>query len=325
MAIADSVLDSIGNTPLIRLNHITKGLHAEILVKVESQNPAFSVKDRIGKSMIEAAEKDGRLKPGGHIIEATSGNTGIALAFVARAKGYRCSLVMAASVSNERKFMMRLLGAEVILTTASKGTKGAIAYAQKLTAETPGSFNPDQFGNPANTQIHRETTAEEIWRDTEGNIDIFVAGIGTGGTFSGVSEVIKSRKPLIAIAVEPARSPVIAQTRRGEELKPSGHGIQGLGTGFIPGNLNLDLVDDVVAVEDEDAYETARVVAELEGIPVGISCGAAIWAAIQVAKRPESKDKRIVTVAPDLAERYLSTPFAAALMEEISKLPIHEI
>ncbi len=324
MAIADSILDSIGNTPLIRLHHLTKDLHAEILVKIESKNPAFSVKDRIGKSMIEAAEKDGRLKPGGHIIEATSGNTGIALAFTARAKGYRCTLVMPESASNERKVMMRLFGAELVLTPASKGTKGAIALAQKLTAETPGSFNPDQFGNPANVQIHRETTAEEIWRDTEGNIDIFVAGIGTGGTFSGVSEVIKSRKDLIAIAVEPARSPVIAQTRRGEKLQPSGHGIQGLGTGFIPGNLNLELIDDTVAVTDEDAFATARAVAELEGIPVGISSGAAIWAAIQVAKRPESKGKRIVTVAPDLAERYLSTPLAAQLLEEVSKLPVQE-
>lgn len=323
--IANSLVSTVGNTPLVRLNQLTQGLKAEVLVKTEFRNPLFSVKDRIGKAMIEAAERDGQLKPGGLIIEPTSGNTGIALAFVARAKGYRCILTMPESMSIERRVLLRLLGAEIVLTPRARGMGGAIAMARKLLDENPGSFGPGQFDNPANAQVHRETTAEEIWRDTEGNIDIFVAGVGTGGTFTGVAEVIKSRKPLHAIAVEPVGSPVITQVRNGEEIKPGPHMIQGLAAGFIPKNLNLDVVDETILVTNEDAFATAQALAQIEGIPAGISTGANVWAAIQVAKRPESKGKRIVTIAPSSTERYLSTPLAEKVREEVSHLPTQEI
>jgi cysteine synthase A len=316
---------TVGNTPLIRLNHLTEGLGAEVLVKAEFFNPLFSVKDRIGKSMIEAAERDGLLKPGGLIIEPTSGNTGIALAFVARAKGYRCILTMPESMSIERRVLLRLLGAEIVLTPRARGMGGAIAMAKKLLDETPGAFGPGQFENPANPQVHRETTAEEIWAATEGNIDAFVAGVGTGGTITGVSEVIKSRRDLKTYAVEPVGSPVITQAKAGEELKPGPHMIQGIGAGFIPKNLNLDIVDETILVANEDAFATAQALAQLEGIPAGISTGANVWAALQLAKKPEFAGKRIVTIAASSSERYLSTPLAEKVRDEVTNLPVQDI
>lgn len=325
MPIAPNMAATVGNTPLIRLNHLTAGLDAEICVKAEFFNPLFSVKDRIGKSMIEAAERDGLLKPGGLIIEPTSGNTGIALAFIARAKGYRCILTMPESMSIERRVLLRLLGAEIVLTPRARGMNGAIAMAKKLLDETPGAFGPGQFDNPANPQAHRETTAEEIWAATEGNLDAFVSGVGTGGTITGVSEVIKSRKAITTFAVEPVGSPVITQAKAGEELKPGPHMIQGIGAGFIPKNLNLDIVDEVIQVSNEDAFATAQALAQQEGLPAGISTGANVWAALQVAKRPEFKGKRIVTVGCSSTERYLSTPLAEKVREEVSNLPVHEI
>lgn len=325
MPIADNMVATVGNTPLVRLNHLTAGLEAEVCVKAEFFNPLFSVKDRIGKSMIEAAEKDGTLKPGGLIIEPTSGNTGIALAFVARAKGYRCILTMPESMSIERRVLLRLLGAEIVLTPRARGMGGAIAKAKQLLEQTPGAFGPGQFENPANPQVHRETTAEEIWEATGGEIDVFVAGVGTGGTITGVSEVIKGRRELKTIAVEPVSSPVITQAKAGEELKPGPHMIQGIGAGFIPKNLNLDVVDEVIQVTNEDAFATAQALAQLEGLPAGISTGANVWAAIQVAKRPEYKGKRIVTVGASSSERYLSTPLAEKVRDEVTNLPVHEI
>jgi cysteine synthase A len=310
---------TVGNTPLIRLNHITEGLDAEILVKAEFFNPLFSVKDRIGKAMIETAERDGSLKPGGLIIEPTSGNTGIALAFVARAKGYRCILTMPESMSIERRVLLRLLGAEIVLTPRGRGMGGAIAKAKQLLEENPGSFGPGQFDNPANPQVHRETTAEEIWRDTEGNVDAFVAGVGTGGTITGVGEVLKSRRELKVIAVEPVASPVISGGQ------PGPHMIQGIGAGFIPRNLNTAILDEVIQVANEDAFATAQALAQLEGLPAGISTGANVWAAMQLAKRPEFKGKRIVTVGCSSTERYLSTPLAEKVREECANLPVHEI
>jgi cysteine synthase len=325
MPIADSMVATVGNTPLIRLNKLTKGLNAEVLLKAEFFNPLFSVKDRIGKSMIEAAEKDGSLKPGGLIIEPTSGNTGIALAFVARAKGYRCILTMPESMSIERRVLLRLLGAEIVLTPRARGMGGAIAKAKQLLEENPGSFGPGQFDNPANPQVHRETTAEEIWRDTDGKIDAFVAGVGTGGTITGVSEVIKGRTAMKSYAVEPVASPVIDQLRKGEELKPGPHMIQGIGAGFIPKNLNVDIIDDVILVTNEDAFATAQALNAEEGIPAGISTGANVWAALQLAKRPEYAGKRIVTVGASSTERYLSTLLAEKVREEVTNLPVAEI
>lgn len=319
MNIADSMVSTIGNTPLIRLNHITKGLEAEVCVKAEFFNPLFSVKDRIGKYMIEAGERDGKLLPGGLIIEPTSGNTGIALAFVARAKGYRCILTMPESMSIERRVLLALLGAEIVLTPRAKGMGGAIAMAKKLLAETPGAFGPSQFDNPANPQAHRETTAEEIWSDTEGKIDAFVAGVGTGGTITGVGEVLKSRCDLKVFAVEPTNSPVISGGA------PGPHMIQGIGAGFIPGNLNVDIIDETILVTNEDAFATAQALAQQEGIPAGISTGANVWAAMQIAKRPEYKGKRIVTVGCSSSERYLSTPLAEKLREEVSNLQVQDI
>lgn len=319
MALVPNMVATVGNTPLIRLNHITEGLDAEILVKAEFFNPLFSVKDRIGKAMIETAERDGSLKPGGLIIEPTSGNTGIALAFVARAKGYRCILTMPESMSIERRVLLRLLGAEIVLTPRGRGMGGAIAKAKQLLEENPGSFGPGQFDNPANPQVHRETTAEEIWRDTEGNVDAFVAGVGTGGTITGVGEVLKSRRELKVIAVEPVASPVISGGQ------PGPHMIQGIGAGFIPRNLNTAILDEVIQVANEDAFATAQALAQLEGLPAGISTGANVWAAMQLAKRPEFKGKRIVTVGCSSTERYLSTPLAEKVREECANLPVHEI
>ena len=318
--ISNNLVETVGNTPLVKLNHITKELEAEVLVKAEFFNPLFSVKDRIGRSMIEAAEKDGSLKPGGTIIEPTSGNTGIALAFVARAKGYRCILTMPETMSIERRVLLRMLGAEIVLTPGAKGMGGAIAKAKQLVEEAGGdAFGPCQFDNPANPEAHRQTTAEEIWAATDGQIGAFVAGVGTGGTFTGVSEVLKSRCDMKAFAVEPAASPVISGGQ------PGPHKIQGIGAGFIPGNLNLDIIDETICVTNEDAFETARLVTEMEGLPVGISSGANIWAALQLAKRPEFKGKRIVTIAASSTERYLSTPLAEQAKEEVTHLPVSEI
>lgn len=319
MAIVENLVASIGNTPLVRLNHLTAGLEAEVYVKAEFFNPLFSVKDRIGKAMIEAAERDGSLKPGGLIIEPTSGNTGIALAFVARSKGYRVILTMPESMSIERRVLLRLLGAEIVLTPRAKGMGGAIAKAKQLLEENPGSFGPQQFDNPANPQVHRETTAEEIWADTEGNIAAFVAGVGTGGTITGVGEVIKSRTDLKVFAVEPTNSPVISGGA------PGPHMIQGIGAGFIPKNLNVSIIDEVIQVTNEDAFATAQALAQVEGLPGGISTGANVWAALQLAKRPEFKGKRIVTVGCSSTERYLSTPLAEKVREEVANLPVSDV
>ncbi|BCX50167.1 cysteine synthase A [Haloferula helveola] len=319
MAIAENMVATVGNTPLIRLNKVGADLGAEICVKAEFFNPLFSVKDRIGKSMIEAAEKDGSLKPGGLIIEPTSGNTGIALAFVARAKGYRCMLVMPESMSIERRVLLRMLGAELVLTPRAKGMGGAIAMSKKLLEENEGSFGPGQFDNPANPQVHRETTAEEIWADTGGEIAAFVAGVGTGGTITGVSEVLKSRCDMKTFAVEPSASPVISGG------DPGPHMIQGIGAGFIPGNLNVDIIDGTVQVSNEDAFATAQALAQDEGLPAGISTGANVWAAMEIAKRPEFQGKRIVTVGCSSTERYLSTLLAEKMREEVSNLPVEEV
>jgi len=319
MPIAENMVATVGNTPLIRLNKVTAGLAAEICVKAEFFNPLFSVKDRIGKSMIEAAEKDGSLKPGGLIIEPTSGNTGIALAFVARAKGYRCILTMPESMSIERRVLLRLLGAEIVLTPRAKGMGGAIAKAQQLLSENAGSFGPGQFENPANPEVHRKTTAEEIWRDTEGEIDAFVAGVGTGGTITGVSEVIKARRDMKTFAVEPSASPVISGGQ------PGPHMIQGIGAGFIPKNCNVSVIDETIQVSNEDAFATAQALAQEEGLPAGISTGANVWAAMEVAKRPEFKGKRIVTVGCSSTERYLSTLLAEKVREEVASLPVSEV
>ena len=319
MNIADSMVSTIGNTPLVRLNHITHGLEAEICVKAEFFNPLFSVKDRIGKAMIEAGERDGSLKPGGVIVEPTSGNTGIALAFVARAKGYRCILTMPESMSLERRVLLRLLGAEIVLTPRAKGMGGAIAMAKKILADSPEAFGPGQFDNPANPQVHRETTAEEIWKDTEGKIDAFVSGVGTGGTITGVGEVLKGRCDVKIFAVEPENSPVISGGQ------PGPHMIQGIGAGFIPGNLNVDVIDETLLVSNEDAFATAQALAQQEGLPAGISTGANVFAAMQLAKRPEFKGKRIVTIGCSSSERYLSTPLAEQLREEVSALPVQDV
>ena len=302
MSIYSNVTDTVGRTPLVRPQRLGAGLPGELLLKLEFFNPLNSVKDRIGKAMIEAAEKAGQLKPGGIIVEPTSGNTGIALAFVSRAKGYRCILTMPESMSLERRKLLKLLGAELVLTPAEKGMKGAIEKAKELAGSTAGAFMPQQFENPANPQIHRETTAEEIWRDTEGRIDAIVAGVGTGGTITGVAEVIKSRNAdFKAFAVEPADSPVISGGQ------PGPHKIQGIGAGFIPKNLNMAIIDGVEQVSNEDAFAMARRLADEEGIPGGISSGAAVVAALRVAAREDMAGKRIVAIIPSMAERYMST------------------
>jgi len=311
MAIYNNIVETVGRTPLVRLNRVTEGLNATIALKCEFFNPLGSVKDRIGMAMIEAAEADGTLKSDTVIIEPTSGNTGIALAFVAAAKGYRIILTMPESMSLERRSLLALLGAELVLTPAAKGMKGAIEKAAELAEETPNAWVPQQFQNPANPAIHQKTTAEEIWEDTDGKVDILIAVVGTGGTITGVSEVIKPRKPEFqAIAMEPADSPVITQTKNGEELEPGPHKIQGTGAGFIPGNLHMDIVDDVVRVSNDDAFAMARRICKEEGMLVGISTGANVYAAIEVAKRPENKGKLIVTIGCSTGERYLSTPLA---------------
>ena len=317
--LAGNMVDMVGNTPMVRLNSIANGCKAEVIVKAEGYNPLLSVKDRIGKSMIEAAEADGSLKPGGSIIEPTSGNTGIALAFVARSKGYRCTLTMPETMSIERRVLLKMLGAEIVLTPGPKGMGGAIAKAKALLEADPESFGPSQFDNPANPEVHRKTTAEEIWRETGGEIDVFVSGVGTGGTITGVSEVIKARRDLHTVAVEPSASPVISGGN------PGPHKIQGIGAGFIPGNLNTEVVDEVVQVSNEDAFETAQQLCLLEGFPAGISSGATIWAALQVAKREDMAGKRVVVIAASTTERYLSTPLAESVREEVPNLPVSEI
>ncbi|HUS40652.1 MAG: cysteine synthase A [Pirellulales bacterium] len=306
--IKNAITDCIGNTPLIRLHRVTEGCVATVVGKNEGMNPLWSVKDRIGRAMIDAAERDGLIKDDTVIIEPTSGNTGIGLAFTCGTRGYRLKVTMPESMTVERRRMLKALGAELVLTPAAEGMPGAVRRAEELLAENSNYFMPQQFKNPANPEIHRQTTAEEIWRDTDGQIDILVSGVGTGGTITGVGEVIKSRKPEFqVIAVEPAASPVITQRKAGQELKPGKHTIQGIGAGFIPDVLNVDIIDEVVQVQDEDAVETARALAKTEGLMCGISCGAATWAAIQVAKRPENAGKLIVVILPDLGERYLST------------------
>jgi cysteine synthase len=306
--IRPDITQCIGNTPLVKLNRITEGCVATVVGKLESFNPLWSVKDRIGRAMIDAAERDGKIKPDTVIIEPTSGNTGIALAYVCAARGYKLKVTMPESMSLERRRLLKALGAEIILTPAAEGMPGAMRRADEMVKENKNYFMPQQFKNPANPEIHRKTTAEEVWRDTGGQVDIFVSGVGTGGTITGVGEVIKSRKPSFhVVAVEPANSPVITQRKAGQELKPGKHTIQGLGAGFIPDVLNVDIIDEVVQVQDEDAMETSRQLAKVEGMMCGISCGAAAWAAIQLAKKPENSGKLIVTVLPDLGERYLST------------------
>ncbi len=311
------ILSTVGRTPLIKLNRVTAGLEATIALKAEFFNPLGSVKDRIGAAMIRAAEKAGQLTTKTTVIEPTSGNTGIALAFVCAARGYPIILTMPDSMSVERRTLLAMLGARLVLTPAAEGMKGAIAKAEALAREIPGGWVPQQFSNPANPQVHRETTAEEIWADTDGRVDILVSAVGTGGTITGVSEVIKLRKPSFkAIAVEPKDSPVISQTRQGEPVKPGPHKIQGTGAGFVPGNLHLDIVDDVVTVTNEEAIAMARRLAKEEGILAGISTGANVSAAIAVAKRPENKGKLIVTIGCSTGERYLSTALAEEARHE---------
>jgi len=302
MAIYNNITETVGSTPLVRMQRISKGLDAEILLKLEFFNPLNSVKDRIGCAMVDAAEQSGALQPGGVIVEPTSGNTGIALAFVARARGYRCILTMPESMSMERRKLLKLLGAELVLTPAEKGMKGAISKATEIAAATENPFMPQQFENPANPEIHRKTTAEEIWRDTDGKVDAIVAGVGTGGTITGVAEVLKSRNPdFQAIAVEPTDSPVISGGA------PGPHKIQGIGAGFIPKNLNMDIIDSVEQVTNDEAIQMARRLSDEEGIAGGISSGAAVAAALRVAARPDMKGKRIVVIIPSMAERYMST------------------
>jgi len=299
--IADDITELVGNTPLVRLNRITEGLNGTVVAKLESFNPLSSVKDRIGLAMIDAAERAGRIKKGSVIVEPTSGNTGIGLAFVCAARGYRLIITMPETMTLERRQLLEAFGAEIVLTPGTEGMTGAIRRAEALAAETPNSFMPQQFKNPANPRVHRETTAEEIWRDTNGKVDVIVAGVGTGGTITGIAEAIKSKKPgFRAIAVEPAASPVLSGG------KPGPHKIQGIGAGFVPDVLRVDLIDEVVQVKDEDAKVTARRLAREEGILAGISSGAAAWAALLVAGREESKGKMIVVILPDTGERYLS-------------------
>jgi cysteine synthase A len=308
-----SITGTIGNTPLVKLNKLTEGLEAEVWLKCEFFNPLSSVKDRIGLAMIEAAEKAGKLKPGSLVIEPTSGNTGIALAFVCAARGYRCLLTMPETMSLERRVLLRMLGAEIVLTPGPKGMGGAIARAAELVEEHKGAaYMPQQFENPANPEAHRKTTAEEIWSATEGKIDAFVSGVGTGGTITGVSEVIKSRKDLYTVAVEPEASPVISGG------KPGPHKIQGIGAGFIPKNLNTEIIDEIIQISNEDAFATAQQITALEGIPVGISSGANVRAALNLAARPEMAGKKIVTVACSSVERYLSTPLAEKARQEVA-------
>ena len=309
MNIAASITELIGNTPLLQLNRLTEGLGARIAVKLEYVNPGSSVKDRIAIAMLEAAEREGKVKAGSTIVEATSGNTGIGLAMVCAAKGYKLIIAMPESMSKERRILLRAYGAELVLTPAAEGMNGAIAKAEEFVKNNPDTyFMPRQFDNPANPEIHRQTTAEEIWRDTDGQVDIFLAGVGTGGTLSGVGEVLKARKPQVQVyAVEPAGSAVLSGGQKGP------HAIQGLGAGFVPNTLNTGIYDGVIAVSNEDAVSTARALAEKEGILAGISSGAAVWSALQLAAKPENAGKLIVTVLPSCGERYLSTVLYADL------------
>lgn len=312
MKIANNVIELIGNTPLVRLNRVTEGLKAEVAAKLEFFNPAHSVKDRIGFSMIEAAEKDGKINKDTILVEPTSGNTGIALAMVAAARGYRLVLTMPETMSKERRMLLRAYGAELILTPGPDGMGGAIRKAEEIAGSDPKKyFLPQQFKNPANPEIHRKTTAEEIWRDTDGKVDFLISGVGTGGTITGVGEVIKSRKPSFkAIAVEPDASPVLSGGAKGP------HPIQGIGAGFVPDVLNTRIYDEIIRVKNDDAFQIARRMAREEGLLVGISSGAATWAALQVANRKENAGKLIVVVIPSFGERYLSTPLFADLVEE---------
>jgi len=308
MKIANDISELVGNTPLVRLNRISEGSVAIIAAKLEYFNPSHSVKDRIGVAMIDAAEKAGFLNKDSILIEPTSGNTGIALAFVAAARGYKCVLVMPDTMSKERRMLLRAYGAELILTPGSEGMPGAIKKAEDIASKDKRYYMPQQFDNPANPEIHRKTTAEEIWRDTDGKVDIVVAGVGTGGTITGVGEVLKNRKPSVKmIAVEPDASPVLSGGQKGA------HPLQGLGAGFIPKVLNTRIYDEVIRVKGEDAFRVARQMATMEGLLVGISSGAATWAALQVAQRMESKGKLIVVIIPSFGERYLSTPLYADL------------
>ena len=310
LRIADSITDLIGNTPLVRINKLTEGAVATVAAKLEFFNPGGSVKDRIGLNMIEAAEAAGTLTPDRVILEPTSGNTGIGLAFVAAAKGYACTLVMPDTMSMERRLLLRAYGAELVLTPGSEGMKGAIRKAEEMAAADGRYFIPQQFQNPANPAIHRRTTAEEIWRDTAGQVDILVAGVGTGGTITGVGEVLKAYKPgMKVVAVEPSGSPVLSGGA------PGPHKIQGIGAGFVPGVLNTGIIDEVIQIDNEDAYATARRAAKEEGLLVGISSGAALSAATQLARRPENAGKLIVVIIPSNGERYLSTPLFADLRE----------
>lgn len=308
MRISNDVTELIGNTPLVRIRKLAMESKADLVGKLEFHNPAHSVKDRIGLAMIEAAEAAGLITPDTTVVEPTSGNTGIALAMVCAARGYRCKLVMPETMSNERRMLLRAYGAELVLTPGSEGMLGAIRRAEEIVANDPHAFMPQQFNNPANPEVHRRTTAEEIWRDTDGKVDILVAGVGTGGTITGVSEIIKQRRPgFQAIAVEPEASPMLSKGTKGP------HPIQGIGAGFVPQVLNTASYDEVICVKNEDAFETARAAAREEGLLVGISSGAALWAAIQVARRPENAGKLIVVIIPSFGERYLSTALYANL------------
>ncbi len=310
MNIANNATDLVGNTPLVRLNRVTEGAGAEVVAKLEFYNPAHSVKDRIGVAMIAAAEAAGLIKKDTIIIEPTSGNTGIALAFVCAARGYKLVLTMPETMSRERRMLLRAYGAELILTPGVEGMQGAVRRAEEIAASDPKYFLPQQFKNPANPEIHRRTTAEEIWRDTDGKVDFLVAGVGTGGTITGIGEVIKKRKPSFkTIAVEPDASPVLSGGEKGP------HGIQGIGAGFVPDVLNTAIYDEIIRVKDQDAYQTARRMAREEGLLVGISSGAAVWAALKVAHRKENEGKLIVVIIPSFGERYLSTPLFADLVE----------
>jgi cysteine synthase len=318
------IVETVGHTPLVKLNRVTEGVDATILLKCEFFNPLGSVKDRIGMAMIEAAEKDGLITKETVIVEPTSGNTGIALAFVCAARGYKLILTMPETMSLERRTLLAMLGAKLVLTPGAEGMKGAIARAEEIVKNTPNAWMPQQFNNPANPAVHRRTTAEEIWDDTDGGVDILISAVGTGGTITGCVEVIKPRKPSFqAIAVEPKESPVISQTLSGQPVKPGRHKIQGTGAGFVPNNLHLkndkgdEQITECILVTDDDAFAMARRLAKEEGILVGISTGANVWAAIEVAKRPENKGKTIVTVACSTGERYLSTPLAAEARAEV--------
>jgi cysteine synthase A len=307
--IYEDITQCIGETPLVKLRRVVGDAKATVVAKLESFNPLWSVKDRIGVAMIDAGEKAGKIKKDTVIVEPTSGNTGIGLAFTCAARGYRLIVTMPESMSLERRRLLKAFGAEIVLTPRERGMTGAIEKAKEILSSNPNSFMPQQFENPANPEIHRKTSAEEIWNDTGGKVDILISGVGTGGTITGVAEVIKQRKPAFkAIAVEPVSSPVITQKLAGQPMTPSPHRIQGIGAGFIPGVLNTQIIDEVIQVKDDDAFDIARRLAREEGMLCGISGGAATWAAIQVAKRPETAGKLIVVVLPDLGERYLSTP-----------------